>query len=80
MVGLQEMLMAAEPDAKGKIHLFPSWPKDWDADFKLYAPGNTLVECVYKNGKIEKLKVTPQERENDIVNWLGKWPKAGENN
>lgn len=76
MVGLQEMLLAAEPGVKGKIHLFPSWPADWDVDFKLYAPGKTIVECSYKNGKIEKLKVTPQEREKDIVNWLGKWEKA----
>lgn len=80
MVGLQEMLMAAEPNPQGKIHLFPSWPQNWDVDFKLYAPGKTLVECVYKNGKIQKLKVTPESRKKDIVNWLGKWPKANENN
>lgn len=80
MVGLQEMLLAAEPGSKGKLHLFPSWPKDWDVDFKLHAPGKTVVECTYKNGKIEKLTVTPKSREKDIINWLNKWPKEHENN
>lgn len=80
MVGLQEMLLAAEPSSTGKIHLFPSWPADWNVDFKLYAPGQTLIECSYKDGKIQTLKVTPQEREKDIVNWLGKWPEEGKNN
>lgn len=80
MVGLQEMLLAAEPDPEGKIHLFPSWPKEWDVHFKLYAPGQTTVECVYKNGEIQTLTVTPKHRKKDIVNWLNKWPQANENN
>ncbi len=70
MTGLQEMLLAPEPGKQGKLHLFPSWPKDWDVDFKLHAPGPTVVECVYRKGKIEKLVVTPQSRTADVVNWL----------
>lgn len=80
MVGLQEMLLAAEPGVNGKLHLFPSWPNDWDVDFKLHAPGQTVIECTYRNGKIEKLTVTPKSREKDIVNWLNRWPKENENN
>lgn len=74
MVGLQEMLLAPEPGTKGKLNLFPSWPAEWDVDFKLHAPGQTVVECSYRGGKMVKLKVTPESRAKDIVNWLGKWP------
>jgi hypothetical protein len=72
MVGMQEMLLAPEPGPTGKLHVFPSWPKDWDVDFKLHAPGPAVVEGVLKGGKLESLKVTPESRAKDIVNWLGK--------
>ena len=63
MIGLQEMVM--QTDGK-KIYLFPAWPSGWDLDFKLYAPYNTTVEGVLKDGKIEQLKVTPESRRNDL--------------
>src|SRR5690606_23580707 len=44
MIGLQEMLMQTVDD---KIYVLPAWPTDWDVDFKLHAPDNTTVECVY---------------------------------
>ena len=72
--GIQEMLLAPEPGVNGKLHLFPAWPAEWDVDFKLHAPGQTLVEGVLKGGKLVSLKVTPASREKDIVNWLGKHP------
>ena len=72
MVGMQEMLLAPEPGPNGKLYLFPSWPVDWDVDFKLHAPGPTTVEGVLKAGKLVSLKVTPKSRTKDIVNWLGK--------
>ena len=74
MTGLQEMLLAPEPGPHGKLHLFPAWPAEWDVDFKLHAPGPTIVEAVLRGGKVEKLKVTPESRAKDVVNWLGKWP------
>jgi alpha-L-fucosidase 2 len=60
---LQLMLMQCEDK---KIILLPAWPKDWDADFKLNAPFNTIVEGTVKNGKILNLVVTPSERMADI--------------
>jgi hypothetical protein len=63
MVALQEMLMQT---VGKKIYLLPAWPKEWDVDFKLHAPYETVVECVCKDGKVERLKVTPQERRNDV--------------
>jgi hypothetical protein len=50
-----------------KIRLLPAWPKQWDVSFKLHATGNTVVECVYRSGKIVKLEVTPKERAQDVV-------------
>lgn len=74
MTGIQEMLLAPEPGSNGKLHLFPAWPAKWDVDFKLHAPGRTIVEGVLKGGTLISLKVTPASREKDIVNWLGKHP------
>lgn len=64
MIGLQEMLMQVDDK---KIYLFPAWPKDWDVHFKLHAPYNTTVEGILKNGKVENLKVIPEERKKDII-------------
>ncbi|MCX7007901.1 MAG: DUF5703 domain-containing protein [Kiritimatiellaeota bacterium] len=74
MTGIQEMLLAPEPGPHGKLHLFPAWPADWDVDFKLHAPGQTLVEGVLRGGKLESLKVTPSSRAADVVNWIRKIP------
>jgi hypothetical protein len=64
VTALQMMLMQWDGD---KILLFPAWPKDWDVEFKLHAPRNTIVEGVYQEGRLERLRVTPAEREKDIV-------------
>ena len=64
MIGLQEMLMQTPGN---KIILFPAWPKEWDADFKLYAPQQTIVETSVRNGKIVSLKILPEVRMKDVV-------------
>jgi alpha-L-fucosidase 2 len=56
-----------------KLYLLPAWPKNWDVSFKLHAPYNTAVEGIFKAGKLEKLKVTPESRAKDVVNMLGKY-------
>ena len=38
-----------------------------DVSFKLYAPKNTIVICVYRNGAVESLSVEPPERAKDVV-------------
>jgi len=50
-----------------RILLLPAWPKEWDVSFKLHAPRQTTIECVYRGGKIEKLEVLPRERRKDIT-------------
>jgi hypothetical protein len=64
MIGLQEMLLQTIGDS---LHVLPSWPKDWDVDFKLHAPGNTVVEASVRAGKVRVLKVTPESRRRDVV-------------
>lgn len=64
MVGLQDMLM----QTKGNhIYLLPAWPKDWNCDFKLHAPYNTVVQGVIKNGKLIDLDITPSSRKKDVI-------------
>jgi len=61
---LQAMLLQYDGE---KIILFPTWPKEWDVDFKLHAPYNTIVEGTYKNSNLEHLKVTPKSRMKDVI-------------
>ena len=67
MIGLQEMLL--QTDGK-KIWLFPAWPHLWDVHFKLFAPYNTTVEAVLRNGKLVSLDVEPEQRRQDVINLL----------
>ncbi|MCG2614792.1 DUF5703 domain-containing protein [Terrimonas sp. NA20] len=63
MIGLQEMLLQTDGQ---RILLLPSWPTELDVHFKLHAPGNTTVEAVWKNGKMERLTVVPEARRGDV--------------
>ena len=50
------------------VYLFPSWPVDaWDVTFRLFAPGNTLIEASCVGGKLTSLIVTPQSRLSDVI-------------
>ncbi|MDR1289645.1 MAG: hypothetical protein LBK06_00440, partial [Planctomycetaceae bacterium] len=62
--GVQSLIMQC--DGK-RIDLFPTFPTDWDCDFKLNAPYKTTIEGQLKNGKLFNLKVTPKEREKDVI-------------
>jgi len=64
MIALQEMMMQT---VGKKIYLLPAWPSYWNADVKLHAPYNTTVEAIIKDGKVEKLTVTPAVRAKDVI-------------
>ncbi len=49
-----------------KIFLLPAWPREWNVEFKLHAPFETIVEGVYRDGQIDVLKVTPESRRADV--------------
>ena len=63
-VGLQEMLIQTLND---KIVLTPTWPKDWDCDFKVIAPKQTTITGKIRNGELKEYNVYPEERKKDVV-------------
>ncbi len=38
----------------------------WADDFRLHAPGNTVVEARLQNGQVTQLLVTPESRRKDV--------------
>ncbi|WP_322607358.1 DUF5703 domain-containing protein [Pontiella agarivorans] len=67
MVGLQEMCLQTIAKDGREIRMLPAWPADWDVDFKLHAPGRTIVECVFSDGALQWQQVTPLLRQADVV-------------
>ena len=64
MIAMQEMLLQ---EVNNKIYLFPAWPLSWDIRFRLHATRGTVVDAELKDGRIINVKVTPKERQQDIV-------------
>jgi len=58
------MLLQADD---GKILVLPAWPKQWDVDFKLHAPGRTTIEGQFRDGEVQELNVTPAQRRKDVI-------------
>ena len=63
MSTLQNMLVQYEDH---RILMFPAWPQEWDADFKVHLPYETTIEGVLKDGVVESLTVMPEHRAADI--------------
>ena len=64
MIGLQEMLMQT---VDNKIYVFPGWPRNWDVEFRLHAPYNTVVEGSLQGGRIRRLATSPPSRASAVV-------------
>jgi autotransporter-associated beta strand protein len=62
--GLQFMLMQCNG---AKINLLPSWPTNWNVDFKLWAPSNTTVRVKVQGGSVTQTDVSPAIRTNNLV-------------
>lgn len=63
-LAIQSMLMQTE---NNKILLFPAWPAAWDVSFRMPAPQQTVVEGEFRNGKLQKLVVSPASRLKDVT-------------
>ncbi|MBM3242153.1 hypothetical protein FJZ31_38265 [Candidatus Poribacteria bacterium] len=53
---LQEALLQSLSPRPGKaevVSVFPAWPKEWDASFRLLARGGFLVTSAVRNGEVE---------------------------
>jgi len=61
---LQAMVM--QYDEK-HIYILPSWPENWNVEFKLRAPRQTIVEGRYVDGMLKDLRVSPPGRKKDVV-------------
>lgn len=64
MIALQRMIIQYE---NNQVYLFPAWPKEWNVEFKLNSPYRTIIEGSYKDGVIDALKVTPENKINIII-------------
>ncbi len=71
MKAFQSMILQPDPYSS-KMYLLPAWPTNWEGEFKLHAPYNTVIEAKIRNGEIRDLKVTPKVREKDIIIHPGK--------
>ena len=60
---LQRMVIQAEGD---KILLWPAWPAEWNVEFKVHAPQNTVITGKYVDGKVVQVSVDPPERQADV--------------
>lgn len=62
MIALQRMLLQHEGE---KVRLLPAWPRKWNVDFKLAAPGDSTVEGSVRNGEVS-FNVDPAVRRSDV--------------
>jgi len=62
-IALQSMLIQWDGRL---IHLLPAWPPDWDVEFRLHAPFQTIVEGKIEGGNLVSLRVTPETRLADV--------------
>ncbi|MBJ6367705.1 DUF5703 domain-containing protein [Snuella sedimenti] len=66
MKAFQSMLMQSDPYSD-KIYLLPSWPKEWNVEFKLHAPKETTLKGHIVDGEIKSLEVFPESRKADVI-------------
>ncbi len=64
MKAFQSMLL--QTDGR-RLFLLPAWPRDWNVEFKLHAPEQTVIEGVYRDGQVVSLRVTPETRARDLA-------------
>jgi hypothetical protein len=51
------LCLATTPGGDPVIHLFPAWPKEWDASYRLLARSAFVVAASMRNGAIERVEL-----------------------
>ncbi|MCU0977881.1 MAG: hypothetical protein MUF25_01800, partial [Pirellulaceae bacterium] len=57
---LQESLLQSVSPRPGEpevIHVFPAWPPEWDASFRLLARGGFLVSSEIQKGRVQFVEI-----------------------
>src|SRR5262249_54241812 len=57
-------LLQGVPPAPGEdpvIHVFPAWPKEWDAEFMLLTAGGFEVTAAMRRGKVEFVQLRSRQ-------------------
>jgi hypothetical protein len=57
---LQLALLQSSPPAPAEepiLHLFPAWPDDWDADYRLHARGGFVVRASVARGSVSRVEL-----------------------
>ncbi len=73
---LHYALIQSSPPGPGQepvIILFPAWPREWNAEFKLLCRGNFLITSSVQDGKISKLEILSQSGADCRL--LNPWPE-----
>ena len=63
-LALQRMLLQTQ---NGALRVLPAWPERWNVHFRLHAPGGTVVEAQYEDGRITQQQITPARRQRDVA-------------
>ena len=62
-----------KPGQQPIIHIFPAWPGEWDAQFKLLCRGGFLVSSSMHDGTIESVEIRSQA--GTVCSIRNPWPK-----
>ena len=63
MIALQSMLV--QYDGR-RIMLFPTWPEEWNVEFRVHLPYETTLTGRLQEGEVQTLTASPGHREADI--------------
>jgi Glycosyl-hydrolase 97 C-terminal, oligomerisation/Domain of unknown function (DUF5703) len=72
---LHNALVQSSPPGPGKdpvINLFPAWPEEWEADFKLLCRGNFLVTSSFREGRVSSVEIL--SRNGSECRLINPWP------
>ena len=45
----------------GSLAICPAWPAEWDVQFKLHAPAQTIVQAEWRDGQLQSITKTKKK-------------------